>query len=174
MTWLFGPKSPIIWTFRALSEISSWHQLTWGIKTKLTFRADISAPDPPRLPSNQPVQTSFAISKTSFFSISRFYPNRPPPPPKKTRPDQPNVPFSCVLSFLLLWIWEESTTVSRTGAKVLGWFLSTGSPADLDQLINGLFVWKFKKVLLTQIPICMAGLIQVGGLRPCWPAGGCL
>lgn len=36
--------------------------------------------------------------------------------------------------------------------QVLARFLSTGSPADLDQLINGLFVWKFKKGLADANP----------------------
>lgn len=97
---------------------------------------------------------------------------------------QPNAPFYFFVKqqglFLAVEVrwgvgggdWSFQDRANRV--QVLGCSLYTGSPADPDQLVNGLFVWKFKEVLLTQVPIYMAGLIWVGGLPPCWPPGGCL
>lgn len=52
--------------------------------------------------------------------------------------------------------------VSRTrltDAKCKAGPFPKGSPADPEQLINGLFVWRFKKALLTQVHIYTVGLI---------------
>lgn len=51
-----------------------------------------------------------------------------------------------------------------TGAKC--WNDSTGPLQDLQPFVRGLFVWKFRKVALTQVPTGKAGLIPVGGLPP--------
>lgn len=60
-----------------------------------------------------------------------------------------------------------------TGAEC--WNCSTGPLQDLQPLVKGLFVWKFRKVALTQVPTGKAGLIPVGGLPPCPdpPPSGC-
>lgn len=49
------------------------------------------------------------------------------------------------------------------------WNYSMGPIQDLQPLVKGLFVRKFRKVALTQVPTGKAGLIPVGGLPTCRP-----
>lgn len=54
---------------------------------------------------------------------------------------------------------------AATGAKC--WNYSTGPLQNLQPLVKDLFVWKLRKVALTQVATGKAGLIPVGGLPLC-------
>lgn len=54
---------------------------------------------------------------------------------------------------------ERVCRVEATGAECWAGPIPQGARRTPHQLIKGLFVWKFKKVLLTQVPSYMVGLI---------------
>lgn len=104
------------WHLQLKRDILFWHQVTWWIQIQLPFQTHKHIWP---WASQAPIQLTCSTLTPNIKGLLLFHQQISSPPKNAQQPqlDQPNVPFSCILSFFLPWIWEESTTVSRTGPK---------------------------------------------------------